>query len=637
MCRIAGIWSPLPGYDVAGACSRMTETLVHGGPDDSGLFADETSGFAMGHRRLTIIDLTETGRQPMRSADGSCTITYNGEVYNFCELRGELEAKGFTFRGTSDTEVVLNAFCAWGPRCTERFIGMFAFAVWDAAAKRLHLFRDRLGIKPLYYYNDGEIFAFASELKAIHSVLCGRLEVDREALGEFFHYGYIGAPRTIFRHVRKLEPGCRAVVDPSLRIEIHRYWSLEERAQEAPFTDDEETLADRLEELMADAFTKRLIADVDVGVFLSGGIDSSLVTAIIARHAHSTVRTFTIGFAERGYDESAWARAVARRLGTEHTEYTVTPRDAREVLARWSDIYDEPFGDISGIPTSIVSALTRRHVKVSLSADGGDELFCGYRIYKVMDRLARILARTPGRTTRPCGILLGMAARGAASSACRLITPAGANALWDRLRKLGALLANWEGDARASYPYAVAYWLPDEAARLTGGYEDPRNHGVAPSRTILEHMMLWDMVYYLPDDILTKVDRASMSVGLEGREPLLDHRIAEFALRLPLRLKNNNGTMKYILRKILGRHLPPSLFSRPKHGFAVPVYEWLHRDLDHLMDEYLGEDSLKDQNEIDPAQALRALAVFRESGGAAAVDRVWLLLVYMMWRRRYLG
>ncbi|HWR69189.1 MAG TPA: asparagine synthase (glutamine-hydrolyzing), partial [Desulfomonilia bacterium] len=606
-------------------------------PDDHGIFVDTAAGLAMGHRRLTIIDLTETGHQPMTGTDGRFTICYNGEVYNYRELRPELEALGFTFRGTSDTEVVLNAFAAWGPSCVERLIGMFAFAVWDSRERDLHLFRDRMGVKPLYYYLHDGTFAFSSELKALHAGLGDRLEIDCAALAEFLHYGYIAGPRCIYRRVAKLEPGCRIRVDGSLAMEHHRYWDPAVLAQMPSFQDNERTLTDRLEEILTDAFLKRLIADVPVGVFLSGGIDSSLVTAVLARHTDRPIRTFTIGFAERSYDESGWARAVARHLGTEHISETVTPDHARSILPRWPEIYDEPFGDISGIPTTIVSQMTRRHVKVSLSADGGDELFCGYHRYWVMERLERYLSWLPGMLPRALGKAVALIGTDTAADFATAHPGLRLPAIRDRMRKFQAVLAHWQGDAGGAYPYAVAYWLPREISALMGAYRDPRPSLSDMGPSLMASMMLWDMKNYLPEDILTKVDRATMSVSLEGRDPFLDHRIAEFALRLPLEYKYRQGTMKYLLRKLLSRYLPEQLFERPKQGFAVPIYTWLHDDLMHLVDEHLNPDALALQGEFDPVPVRRIISAFKGRKGSVAVDRVWLLLVYMMWRRRYVG
>jgi asparagine synthase (glutamine-hydrolysing) len=635
MCRITGIWSrgPIPGLE--DTCLYMCNAMIRGGPDDQGLFIDNRSGIAMGHRRLSIIDLTSTGHQPMTTPDGRFTICYNGEVYNYRELRRQLEAQGIIFRGTSDTEVAVNAFAAWGPSGVERFIGMFAFAVWDSVEKCLYLFRDRLGVKPLYYCLQNGVFAFASELKALHAGFASELQVDAEALGEFFHYGYISAPRSIYRNIWKLEPGCWLKVDSDHVIEKHRYWSWDRVGDGTWVAVSEEACLDRLEEIMADAFSRRLIADVPVGVFLSGGVDSSLVTAILAKNTDHPIRTFTVGFKEKNYDESVWARRIAEHLCTEHTEETVTPDHAKEILPLWPEIYDEPFGDISGIPTAIVSRITRQHVKVSLSADGGDELFCGYHRYWVMNSLDRFTRYLPSALPRTAGKLLGLLGSDRVASLFQAYPKLRLPGIKDRMRKFQAVLSNWNGNAWSAYPYAVGYWLPHEVTRLTGEYRDPRSPLLSFNGNLLEAMMAWDLQHYLPEDILTKVDRATMYNGLEGRDPFLDHRIVEFARTLPLDMKYRNGQTKYILKKLLKRYLPEDLFMRPKQGFAVPIYTWLHDDLMEMVKEYLNPDSLREQNYVDPAIVQDTISEFQKNRGSIAVDRIWLLLVFMMWRQHY--
>ncbi len=633
MCRIAGIWNPSDKDNLGGLCVRMRDIMCNGGPDDAGLYVDEEEGLALGHRRLSIIDLSPTGHQPMTSTDGRYTICYNGETYNFRELRAELGE--LAFRGSSDTEVVLNAFIKWGPGCVKRLNGMFAFAVWDSLEKALYLFRDRIGVKPLFYYSNGGVFSFASELKALHAGLSDRLNIDTDSLGEFFHYGYISAPRSIYKDVHKLEPGCFLKISHELNIEHQRYWDMEIfEESRAPLT--EEAYIDELEDIMIDAFKKRLIADVPVGVFLSGGVDSSLVTAILAKHSGADIKTFTIGFNEKNYDESPWARMIADYLGTTHTQEIVTPNHARTILPLWPEIYDEPFGDISGIPTTIVSQLTRRHVKVSLSADGGDELFCGYHRYWVMKRLGKTLSGLPASIPRLAGKIIGILGVDTVSNLSQVFPKLRLPAIKDRFRKFQAVLKNWQGGVSSAYPFALAYWLPDEIRKMTGSYSVCRSNLDSFKRDLLGAMMLCDMKYYLPDDILTKVDRATMFTSLEGREPMLDHRIVEFALKLPIQYKFRNGQTKYILKKLLGRYIPDELFNRPKQGFAVPVYSWLHDDLQNLIDSHLNPDTLKTQQYIDPEIALKTVKEFRQKKGSIAVDRIWLLLVFMMWHQKYI-
>ncbi|MBN1637199.1 MAG: asparagine synthase (glutamine-hydrolyzing) [Deltaproteobacteria bacterium] len=635
MCRITGIFSLNTPEKISDLCLKMRDTLARGGPDDAGLFLDRKAGLALGHRRLSIIDLTDTGHQPMSTPDGRYTICYNGETYNYRELREDLQSRGINFYGTSDSEVVLNSFATWGPQCVERFIGMFAFALWDSAEKELYLFRDRMGVKPLYYYTKGDTFAFASELKALHAGLGERLEIDQKSLGEFFHYGYISAPRSIYKHTYKLEPGYWLKVMPDHSVSNHRYWSASDFSTAPRLTGSINSLSDELENLMIDAFKKRLISDVPVGVFLSGGIDSSLVTAILARHTETPIKTFTIGFHEKNYDESGWAAKIAEYLGTEHIAENVTAQHAREILPQWPEIYDEPFGDISGIPTTIVSKMTRAHVKVSLSADGGDELFCGYHRYWVMNNLNRFITPLPSILPKTAGYMLGILGNKRVARIVQTNPKLRLPAIEDRLRKFHAVLANWKGNAASAYPYAVGYWLPHEIPALIGHYTDPRPSLDTAGNTLLDGMMLWDIHHYLPDDILTKVDRATMHTSLEGRDPFLDHRIVEFALKLPLEMKYKNRTMKYILKRLLGRYLPETMFNRPKQGFAVPIYSWLHEDLMDLVKNYLGRDALRNQNYINPDIVNRTVSEFTSNKGSVAVDRIWLLLVFMMWAHRY--
>jgi len=635
MCRIAGIWKSNICPDLEDVCIRMRDCMTRGGPDHAGIFLEDQTALALGHRRLSIIDLSETGNQPMRTSDGRYILTYNGEVYNYQEIREDLAARGVLFRGTSDTEVVLQAFAAWGPHCVQKFIGMFAFAVWDSFEKSLYLFRDRVGVKPLYYYHHEDTFAFASELKALHIGLSGRLEVDIDALGEFFHYGYISSPRSIYRNTWKLEPGHWLKVSSGFRIEKHEYWSSATASKQSPMEGPEETLIDRLEESMVDAFTKRLIADVPVGVFLSGGVDSSLVTAILAKHSGTSIKTFTIGFREKNYDESRWAKQIALHLGTEHTEEFVTPEHAREILPLWPEIYDEPFGDISGIPTTIVSRMTRHHVKVSLSADGGDELFCGYHRYWVMYALQRFISPLPSWVPKTAGYLQSFLGSDRFARLAQVHPRLRLPAIKDRMRKFQAVLANWSGNASGAYSYAIGYWLPHEVRELTGSYHNLRPTLDQLGENLLDAMMLWDFKHYLPENILTKVDRATMFNGLEGRDPFLDHRIVEFARALPLEMKFRNGQTKYILRQLLKRYLPEELFSRPKQGFAVPIYSWLHDEFMDLVDEYLNYDSLRVQSYLNLHTVQQTVSEFRQKNGSIAVDRIWLLLVFMMWRQRY--
>lgn len=611
----------------------MLATLERGGPDDAGIFTDSSANIAIGHRRLSIIDLSSTGHQPMTTPDYRFTITYNGEVYNYKEIRCQLEQKGVVFKGSSDAEVVLHAFAKWGPECVKQFIGMFAFVVWDHHKQTLHLIRDRLGVKPLYYYNKSGRFAFASELKALHAAFASELEVDQNALGEFFHYGYISAPQSIYKNVYKLEPGHFIRISSDHSMEKVRYWSVEDTANSPQITGALEEIEDELENLLIDAFKKRLVADVPVGIFLSGGIDSSLVTAILAKHTSHRLKTFTIGFHEKGFDESSWARKIAEKLGTEHTELKITSDDAREVLSFWPEIYDEPFGDISGVPTHVLSKLTREHVKVSLSADGGDELFCGYRLYHNIKKLSRYMKYMPAGLLNVFEKISGFGIQTLPDT----IVSAKLSAIYEKLIKIQSFVENMKGGILSAYPFAVSYMMPDEVRVLLGSYTDNRNVSASETRDVLDSLMQWDIRHYLPEDILTKVDRATMSVGLEGREPMLDHRIAEFALRLPVEYKYRDGKQKYILKNILKRYLPEHMFDRPKQGFGVPIQTWLKGHLSDLVEKYLNPDMVRAQTQFDRDMVKRMVWEYKNRGSVFSAQRIWLLIVFMMWQEKYFG
>ena len=567
--------------------SGMAATLVHRGPDDAGEWVDAEAGVALGFRRLAIIDLTPSGHQPMCSASGRYVITFNGEVYNFAAIRGELESTGVAppFRGHSDTEVILAAIEAWGVEAAvRRFIGMFALALWDRRERRLHLIRDRLGVKPLYYGWVGGTFFFASELKALRVYPGFRPEVDRDVLTLFLRHIYIPAPYSIWKGVSKLLPGTVLTVAKPLSAVPVPYWSAREVAEAGarePFRGSQEEAIEQLETLLRDAVGLRMIADVPLGVFLSGGIDSSTVVALMQVQSSRPVKTFTIGFHESNYDEARYAREVARHLGTEHHELYVTPHEAQAVIPRLPSLYDEPFADASQIPTFLVSQLARQHVTVALSGDGGDEMFGGYNRY--------FWGRSIWKS-------LGWLPRFSRGLAARLLTGVSPST-WDRLlQRLNPLLPSWArvrtpGDKLVKLGEVIGAASADEMYyRLTSCWKAPGAvvaEGVEPptllndatrwprSLDFTQRMMYLDLMTYLPDDILVKVDRASMGVSLESREPLLDHRLVEFAWKLPMAMKVRGEEGKWLLRQVLIRHVPPTLIDRPKAGFGLPLDTWL--------------------------------------------------------------
>jgi asparagine synthase (glutamine-hydrolysing) len=570
MCGIAGFINHKQrfGSDEIGAiAARMADRLTHRGPDDHGVWADAAAGVALGHTRLAIIDLSAAGAQPMVSACGRFVLSYNGEVFNAPELRAALEAKGRVFRGHSDTEVMVEGFAVWGVQPTvERLIGMFAFAAFDRSTRTLTLGRDRLGIKPLYWGHIDGSLVFASELKALAAFPDWQGEIDRDALAAFLRYGYVPTPMSIYRGVHKLAPGTLLACGVEGEVRTTPYWSLEEVAKrgQADLLDvpDGEAEAE-VEMLLADAVRRRMVADVPLGMFLSGGIDSSTVAALMQANSARPIRTFSIGFRENGYDEAADAKRVAAHLGTEHTELYVTAAEARAVIPKLPQIYDEPFADPSEIPTYLVSEMTRHHVTVALSGDGGDEVFAGYNRYVQGLALAKASRRLP------------LAVRSGLAAAIYSVPPGA----WDRLfralpervrprlagEKMHKFAAVLPKDRVGFYESLIAQG--DGAETLVLGVEAgeaTRDNASQPQAFAddIAWMQYRDARGYLPDDILTKVDRASMAVSLEVRVPFLDHRLVELSWRLPLKFKVRGGKGKWILRQIAYKYVPRNLLVR---------------------------------------------------------------------------
>ena len=635
MCGIAGYWN------IAGAnraefraeLGHAVARLHHRGPDDSGLWFNER-GVGLGHARLAILDLSQHGHQPMVSDNGRYVLVFNGEVYNFRAIRKELEGKGFCFHGSGDSEVVLAAFQAWGADCVHRFIGMFAFAVWDEKEQRMSLFRDRVGVKPLYYGWDGKVLWFGSELKALLAFGHWTPEINRRALGEFFQYGYIAAPRSIYRQVSKLLPGhwleiSRQKPEPV----IHQYWSVLDAVAQGPLQAGEEELTDQLEELLISAFKYRMVADVPVGVFLSGGIDSSVVAAILQKHSGQQIHTFTIGFQENAYNESAWAKKVADHIGAHHTELILEQDAAEAILPKLAHIYDEPFGDDSAIPTYMVSSMAKQQVKVALSADGGDELFGGYTSYALNPGRLKAIAAKPYWLRLLAGKGLSCMPMLALARFVGVTSIMGSELPSKLLRKMIKLQSVFpDASPSAVYRASQAYFMFSEIDQLMGGYEDPCQPVEIYAGSFQEQMMQWDFQHYLPDDIMTKVDRAAMGVSLEGREPLLDHRLIEFAFRLPLHLRIGVLGQKHLLRKVLYRYVPQKLIDRPKQGFAIPKNRWMRRN---NADNYHGliRDTRAMEGFLDMELVNRELLLHRRTG--ANENRVWLFYVFAMWLRQW--
>ncbi len=640
MCGIAGFLDPKRrsgDNELKALAASMAGALRHRGPDAQGVWVNEAAGVALGHARLSIIDLSPAGAQPMLSASGRFALIYNGEIYNAGELRAELERNGHTFRGHSDTEVMVEGFAAWGVRDTvERLIGMFAFAAFDQATGTLTLGRDRLGIKPLYWGRVGGRIAFASELKALATLPDFAPEIDRQALAAYLCTGYVPAPSSIYRGIEKLEPGTLVEIGADGETRSERYWSLLDvamRGQAAQLDLSEADARDRLDALLTDAVTRRMVADVPLGVFLSGGINSSTVTALMQKSSTTPVKSFSIGFHEADYNEAVQAKAVAAHLGTDHTELYVTAREAQAVVPKLPEIYDEPFADSSQVPTFLVSEMTRKHVTVALSGDGGDELFAGYNRYGQGLRVARALRLLPRPVAQCVSHMIGA------------VPPA----MWDRLfetfpagmrprlasEKLQKLAGVLGEDPRGYYQTLIAQWAG--AWSLVKGASQPHQPAFSDATRAgfgdeLSWMQYADSVTYLPDDILTKVDRASMAVSLEARVPLLDHRVVDFAWQLPAHLKMRGGQGKWLLRQVLCKYVPKPLVERPKMGFAVPIDAWLRGPLKAWAADLLDPSAMTRAGLLDPAPIQEKWAE-HQSGRRNWQHFLWNVLMFEAWRR----
>lgn len=637
MCGIVGLWNPnLAPRDAERIVELMAARLRHRGPDGDGVWSDGEAGPVLGHRRLSILDLSAAGAQPMVSASGRTVITFNGEIYNHLELRGELSDT--TFRGMSDTETLVEAIDQWGLlRTLGKLNGMFAFAAWHRETRTLSLVRDRLGIKPLYYSHDSDArkVAFGSELKALEAIPGEQRPIHRGAVSLLMRHGYIPCPLTIREGVHKLAPGhLLQITESTLGRETkpQPYWSLTEVAQgghenlaavsdgavsDGAVSDDE--TCERFQSLLTDSIRLRTLSDVPLGAFLSGGVDSSLVVAYLQQISSSPVSTFTVGFEQEEFDESQQARQFAAHLGCDHHELRVTGEEARAVIPSLSTIYDEPFADSSQIPTLLISEFARRHVKVCLSGDGGDELFGGYRRYQFVDKLWNSIRRFPywlRRASGPCagglGRLLPRSSRNKAQVLCDLL-PA---------RDGRQLYARHFGHWRRPHELVLDGAMPETFIDRTDDWRHPAG--------LVEEMMLADGVTYLPDDILTKLDRASMSVSLEARVPLLDHRLVEFAWQLPRRMRWRDGQSKWLLRHVLGRHAPDGLLDQPKRGFGVPLAEWLRGPLRDWAESLLDEAKLQNQGFLQPSVIHKAWQE-HQRGQAEWHYLLWDVLMFQAW------
>jgi len=645
MCGITGYWSAAPPRDTGpAAVEAMIGALRHRGPDGGGVWQDTKAGIALGHRRLAIVDLSPEGSQPMASASGRYVIAFNGEIYNFQDLRRELQASGAKFRGTSDTEVVLASFEAWGlQRALARFVGMFAFALWDRSDAALTLARDRLGEKPLYYGWTGDSLLFGSELKALRRHFCWRGEIDRDALALSMRFGYVPAPYSIYQGIRKLLPGTflrltrpvllsRGIGSPVA------YWAASEIAEAgmtSPLPDSPTEAAAQLESRLRETIRHQMIADVPLGAFLSGGVDSSTIVALMQTLSSAPVRTFSIGFHESDFDEAQSARAVARHLGTEHTELYVTPAQMLDVIPRLPEIYDEPFSDSSQVPTFLISQLARHYVTVALSGDAGDELFAGYNRYRWGSMLWRKTNWLPAGVRHAVSRLITRISPNRWDQTLAFAGPLLPGSLrfrqaGEKLHKLAAALQ--ETTPGGLYRSLTSYWHAPLALVL-GAKSIPtvaESDHWPTAEDLSQRMMFLDLVSYLPDDILVKVDRASMATSLESRIPFLDHRIVEFAWRLPLSLKIRDGQTKWLLRQVLYRHVPRELIERPKAGFAVPVGTWLRGPLRTWAEDLLAPRRIHSEGYLDAGQ-VQARWKQHLSGERSWQDSLWAVLMFQAW------
>jgi asparagine synthase (glutamine-hydrolysing) len=628
MCRITGFWdfNYRGDYDLDTPLTKMRDSLKHGGPDDAGNYIEKNKGLALSNRRLSILDLSPLGHQPMMDDKNEIVVVFNGEIYNFLEIKNELIKYGYKFKSNSDTEVIIYAYKKWGLDCIEKFRGMFAIVIWDKREEKLILIRDRMGVKPLYYYFKNGIFMFASELKAFHEHFKFQKELNKEALFLFFKYGYIFSPYSIWENVWKLEAGSYLIIDKNQNIKKEKYWDLE-KVYERYFENenkkfDETELIEQLENILIDSFKLRLVSDVPVGVFLSGGIDSSIVTSILQKNSSHSLKTFTIGFNEQNYDESKWAKKIAEYLGTEHTEMFCSINEALEIIPKLPEIYDEPFGDSSAIPTYLVSKLAKQKVKVILSGDGGDEFFGGYDKYWKY----KMIFNYPIIFNKNLSPLFKLALKFKKEDSYRI----------EKFIKLLHFKNTTD-----KFSYISSCFLDDYKELVRSDFLlnneinfKINNKNLYKLPPIIQWMLV-DGKYYLAEDILTKVDRASMSVALETREPLLDHKILEFVAPLSLKFKFAGNSGKYILKKILAKYLPRELFERPKQGFSIPQNDWLKKELKDLVDNLFSSDNIKKTNILNINYVDQIKNEFYQ-GKLKNHFKIWYIFIFQLWAQKWL-
>jgi asparagine synthase (glutamine-hydrolysing) len=633
MCGIAGFIDFNKKID-NDTLKKMTDTLHHRGPDDSGYFFENSTdgNIGLGHRRLSILDLSSHGHQPMYFED--IVIVYNGEVYNFGEIKKELEDDGYNFESNSDTEVILKSYHKWGLKSVDKFNGMFAFSIYDKKKQKVYILRDRSGIKPLYLYQKDNLTLFASELKSFHKYSDFDKELNSDAIAEFLKYQYIPEPYSIFKYCSKLRAGHFLEIDlKTKKTTMHKYWDVIDHYNKPKLDISEKEAIDESEKLLLSAFNYRMVSDVPVGVFLSGGYDSSIVTALIQSNMSDKLKTFTIGFDNKGFDEAPYAKKVSQHLGCDHTEYYCTQKDALEIIPKLSYIYDEPFADSSAIPTILVSQIAKKSVTVSLSADGGDEIFAGYDKYSQAMQTYGRFSKMPKFATKsitsmmdlvdPKHIPLLNKTYNFATRYEKIKEMISSNNSVEAMQKAGVYMTTSE----------VNRYIKNDIKSIKSNFDIVSS--LNSENDDINQMLAIDYKTYMLDNILTKIDRATMSVSLEGREPLLDYRIIEFAAQLPSKYKYSEKGKKYILKEIAHKYLPKDLMDRPKMGFSVPIYDWFKDELRDYFMTYLDYDRLEKEGIFNAKEVVRLRDSYL-SGNKENVEKLWSFLMFEMWYEEWM-
>lgn len=637
MCRIAGFFNKYDNHlDNKKLLIEMRDTLSYGGPDAADLYVDEY--ISLGHRRLSIIDLSEAGRQPMSWQHYE--IIFNGEIYNYKEVQKELIGLGYTFTTGTDTEVILKSFHEWKFDCVQRFRGMFTFAIWDKQEKKLTLCRDRVGVKPLFWYKKDDVFIFASELKAFHKHPDFDKTIDKKAVGLFLQQGYIHSPHCIFKYAYKLHPGSFLEIDTQGNISTHTYWNVEQvHASTTINTKSEGAILEELEDLLLDSFKLRMVADVPVGMFLSGGIDSSLVTALLQKAHNTPLNTFTIGFEDEKRNEAVYAKAVAEHIGTNHTELICTEQDFKGIIGELPYFYDEPFGDSSGIPTFLVSKLARESVTVSLSADGGDELFGGYTKYEISKKIFSKIEQLP----KPVRKLLGVS--------MQTVNPAWLDKYGSKMpflrnyTEIGHKFSKFKNAVQSEnitdfFNASSAYINEKQIGSFIDSYyrryEHLSNNVKVKPNNVISFLSMLDVKTYLEGDIMAKVDRATMQVALEGREPFLDHKLIEFSQSIPDQYKIKDNQTKYLLRKVLYKYVPKELIERPKQGFSIPIKEWLQVYLKNELLELIEDADFFKYFELNAPLIRQTINHFLENKSYINPHLIWFIYTLHQWYKKWL-